>query len=87
VGRRAALRVTNLPSAPAGKVYQVWIKRKGSTVPEPTHTLFNVRKSDGSAIIPIEESVAGVDQVLVTPEPDGGSLSPTGDTVISANLA
>ncbi len=82
---RAALHVTNLPSAPAGKVYQVWIQRPGSD-PEPTHTLFNVRKSDGSAVVRIEERVRKGERILVTDEPDGGSLTPTGQTVIDASL-
>lgn len=82
---RAALRVTNLPSAPAGKVYQVWIQQAGKQ-PQPTHTLFNVRKSDGSAVVPIEERVGSGERILVTDEPDGGSLTPTGQTVIDAQL-
>lgn len=84
-GTRAALHVSNLPAAPFGKVYQVWIKRDGRI--SPTHTLFDVRRSDGSAVVPIEESVAGVDQILVTDEPDGGSQSPTGTPLIAAALS
>lgn len=86
-GGRATLHLTNLPSAPSGRVYQVWFMRKGSAVPVPTHTLFNVRTSDGRAVVPIEESVADVDQVLVTDEPDGGSRRPTGTQLISATLS
>lgn len=86
-GGRATLHLTNLPSAPSGRVYQVWFMRKGSAVPIPTHTLFNVRKSDGRAVVPIEESVSDVDQVLVTDEPDGGSRQPTGTQLISATLS
>jgi anti-sigma-K factor RskA len=84
---RAALHVRNLPAAPFGKVYQVWIRRKGVPAPIPTHTLFNVRKSDGSAVVPIEESVKDVEQVMVTDEPDGGSTQPTGTQLISATLS
>lgn len=82
-GSHGSLKVVNLPSAPRGKVYQVWLQRTDSP-PVPTHTLFNVRKSDGSAIVPIEEPVSGVQHVLVTPEPDGGSQTPTGPIVIQA---
>ncbi|WP_354698256.1 hypothetical protein DSM112329_03923 [Paraconexibacter sp. AEG42_29] len=84
---RATLHVANLPSAPAGQVYQVWFTRKGSTTPEPTHTLFSVRKNDGRSTVPIEESVEGVGQILVTAEPDGGSEQPSADPVISAQLS
>jgi anti-sigma factor RsiW len=86
-GGRATLHLTNLPSAPAGRVYQVWFTRKGSIVPIATHTLFNVRKDDGRAVVPIEEDVTGVEQVLVTDEPDGGSRTPTGTKLIAATLS
>jgi anti-sigma-K factor RskA len=82
-GSHGSLKVVNLPSAPPGKVYQVWLQTADDP-PVPTHTLFNVRKSDGSAIVPIEESVRDAQHVLVTPEPDGGSQRPTGPIVIDA---
>lgn len=84
---RATLHVAKLPSAPAGQVYQVWIKRKGSTTLVATHTLFSVRTDDGRSTVPIEESVADVGQILVTAEPDGGSDQPTGAPVITAELS
>jgi anti-sigma-K factor RskA len=86
-GGRATLHLTDLPSAPAGRVYQVWFMREGATVPVPTHTLFDVRKDDGRAVVPIEERVAGVAQVLVTDEPAGGSRTPTGAKLITATLS
>ncbi len=82
---RAALHVKNLPSPPFARVYQVWIKRGDAIV--PTHTLFNVRKSDGSAVVPIEESVRPGDELLVTDEQNGGSQKPTGDQLIVAPLS
>jgi hypothetical protein len=84
-GDKAALHVENLPSPPFSRVYQVWIKR--GDVIFPTHTLFNVRKSDGSAVVQIEESVKGVDQILVTDEPGGGSQKPTSVPLITATLS
>lgn len=83
-GDHGSLKVVNLPSAPHGQVYQVWLQTADAP-PVPTHTLFNVRKSDGSAIVPIEESVKGAQRVLVTPEPDGGSQTPSGPIVIEAS--
>jgi hypothetical protein len=82
-GGKAALHVKHLPGAPFSRVYQVWLKRGDKII--PTHTLFNVRK-DGSAIVPIEESVAGADQILVTDEQNGGSQSPTTAPIITATL-
>jgi anti-sigma factor RsiW len=82
-GKQAALQVSGIPSLPEGRVYQVWFVRASSPRPEPTHTLFNVR-SDGRARVDIDEPVTGVKQVMVTAEPDGGSLQPTSSPVISA---
>jgi len=80
---RATLRVRDLPAAPAGRVYQVWLKR--TDTPEPTHTLFSVRP-DGRADVKIDESVEGVRQILVTAEPSGGSSAPTSIPVVDATL-
>lgn len=83
---RATLHVANLPSAPPGRIYQVWFTRKGSTTPVPTHTLFSVRKGDGRSTVPIEESVDGVQGILVTDEVDGGASQPSGPPIIAASL-
>lgn len=84
-GDRAALELTDMPSPPAGRVYQVWVDR-GDGHPEPTHTLFNVR-SDGRAKVAIEESIAGVERILVTAERSGDNLAPSTDPVITATTA
>ena len=72
----------DLPAPPAGRVYQVWVKRPGRD-PEATDALFTVR-SDGSAVASVPGSMDGVESVLVTDEPEGGSLAPTRDPIISA---
>ncbi|MBA2348132.1 MAG: anti-sigma factor [Solirubrobacterales bacterium] len=84
-GDKASLRVTGAPSLKEGRIYQVWFDR-GDGQKRPTHTLFNVR-SDGRATVAIDESVEGVAQILVTEEDSGGSLAPSSDPVISADLA
>jgi anti-sigma-K factor RskA len=84
-GENASLQLTDMPSPPKGQVYQVWFDR-GDGQLLPTHTLFNVR-SDGRAKVAIEESVAGVERILVTAEPTGGSLAPSADPVITATPA
>jgi anti-sigma-K factor RskA len=81
---RATLRVQDFPAPPSGRVYQVWLKRPGRP-PDPTTALFTVR--DGDATVEVPGSVEGVDQVLVTAEPDGGSQQPTRDPVIIAQPA
>jgi len=84
-GENASLQLTGMKSPPRGQVYQVWLDR-GDGQLHPTHTLFNVR-SDGRAKVAIDESVAGVERILVTAEPSGGSLAPSSDPVITATPA
>jgi len=84
-GDRATLDVRNFPSPPSGRVYQVWLKRPGRAAPEPTNALFDVR--DGTATVEVPGGVKGVDQVLVTAEPNGGSAAPTRPPVVIAQAA
>ncbi|MFL5818545.1 MAG: anti-sigma factor domain-containing protein [Conexibacter sp.] len=80
----ATLRVTGLPSPPKGKVYEVWLLRRGAAAPSPTDALFSVStRGSGRVALP---SVIGVEAVLVTAEPDGGSRAPTSQPFISAAL-
>ena len=81
---RTTLRVRGFPAPPRGRVYQVWLKRPGRP-PDPTTALFTTRGGDATVEVP--GSVEGVDQVLVTAEPDGGSQAPTRDPVIIASPA
>jgi hypothetical protein len=83
-GDSATLRVSRFPSPPAGRVYQVWIKRPGRN-PAPTNALFSVRR--GQATVQVPGGVRDGDQVLVTAEPDGGSERPTRAPVIVAQPA
>ncbi len=80
------LQVRRMPPPPAGKVYQVWLKRPNQD-PAPTTALFRT-DSSGSADVDIQRGrLKGVDQVLVTAEPDGGSMKPTSAPVIVASAA
>jgi anti-sigma-K factor RskA len=80
------LTVSGMPPPPDGKVYQVWLKRPARN-PEPTTALFRV-DARGRADVEIQRGrLKGVDQVLVTAEPDGGSMAPTSDPVIAAKTA
>jgi anti-sigma-K factor RskA len=84
VGGRAELVVRHLPVPPAGKIYQVWLKR-GERPPAPTSALFSVTAAGaGSADVPGD--LHGVSQVMVTTEPAGGSAVPTSAPVIVAQL-
>jgi len=80
------LSVRNMPPPPSGKVYQVWLKRPAQD-PTPTTALFRV-DSRGSADVEVQRGkLKGVEQVLVTAEPDGGSMKPTSNPVIAVSTA
>jgi hypothetical protein len=81
----STLVVHNLREPPPGRMFQVWIKRPGRD-PEPTSVLWSPR-SNGSAEVAVPGSLDGVEAVLVTDEPRGGSEKPTRPPVITAPLA
>jgi anti-sigma-K factor RskA len=81
----STLVAKNMPSPPSGRVYQVWLKRPGKD-PEPTSVLWSTR-GDGSAEVAVPGSLEGVEAVLVTDEPPGGSEEPSKPPVITARIA
>ena len=81
---RGELVVQDMPAPPGNDIYQVWLKR-GSQAPSPTTALFSVT-SAGSGAVDVPGDLHGVDAVLVTPEPPGGSPAPTHSPVIIARL-
>jgi anti-sigma-K factor RskA len=83
-GGRGELVVRHFAAPPKGKIYEVWLVR-GRAAPQPTSALFGVT-ADGSGDVDVPGSLHGVDQVLVTPEPAGGSKVPTHTPVIAAQL-
>ncbi|HEX8101487.1 MAG TPA: anti-sigma factor [Solirubrobacteraceae bacterium] len=80
------LEVTRMPPPQQGRVYQVWLKRAGVKEYEPTSALF-VPRAGGDGSVSVPGSLKGVEQVLVTSEPAGGSSTPTRDPVITADTA
>jgi anti-sigma-K factor RskA len=83
-GNNAELMVHNFPSPPAGKIYEVWLRRAANP-PSPTGALFSVTSS-GAGDVGVAGNLHGVSEILVTPEPAGGSKSPTHSPVIVARL-
>ncbi len=81
----ATLRVRGLPQPPRGYVYEVWLLRRGAAAPSPTDALFGVSRADGSGRVALP-SVRGVEAVLVTAEPAGGSPAPTSQPCSNASL-
>jgi anti-sigma-K factor RskA len=84
-GGRGELVVTGMPAPPAGKIYEVWLKR-GSAAPAPTDTLFDPTRG-GQAVVDVPGNLRKVSAVMVTAEPRGGSPHPTSSPVIVAKLA
>lgn len=82
-GNDAELVVDDLPEAPAGKVYELWIERAGK--PHPTDALFEPT-SGGHAEAGVPGGVRGATAILVTAEPRGGSSVPTMSPLIDASL-
>jgi anti-sigma-K factor RskA len=82
---QAKLVVNHMPAPPAGHIYEVWLKR-GQSAPSPTNALFSVTTA-GAADVDVPGNLSGVSQVLVTPEPAGGSSAPTHTPVIVAQLS
>lgn len=82
---RGELIVHGMPAPPGNDVYEVWLQR-GRHAPSPTSALFNVT-SEGTGSVDVPGDLHGVDQVLVTAEPPGGSAVPTHAPVIVARLS
>jgi hypothetical protein len=84
-GGHAELVIYGIPQPPPGKIYELWIARAGVTAPQPTNALFDVTHT-GGASVNVPGNLVGVQQVLVTAEPVGGSSHPTSTPIIAAKL-
>jgi anti-sigma-K factor RskA len=82
---QAQLVVRRIASPPAGEIYEVWLKRANRN-PMPTSALFGVT-DNGNGDVDVPGNLSGVQQVLVTREPAGGSATPTHSPVIVAQLS
>jgi hypothetical protein len=63
-------------------VYEVWLHRGDRVVPSSVF----VARRDGTAVAAIPARLEGVDSVVVTREPSGGTRRPTGAAMLSAHL-
>jgi anti-sigma-K factor RskA len=82
---QAVFLVSDLPSLPAGLVYQFWLIRGDTPVGAG---LFSAN-SQGQGLLVVlagTEPVLSFDAVGVSIEPDGGSPAPTGDIVLLGAL-
>jgi anti-sigma-K factor RskA len=74
--------VKDLPDPPANRVYEVWLGRPGQA-PTPAGAAFTLRTGE----VAIPHSMKGVNAVLVTAEPHGGSSTPTRPPIVVARMA
>jgi anti-sigma-K factor RskA len=81
-GGSGTLHLTNLHQLPPDKVLQAWVQRGKRVV--PAKTLF-VPNRDGTASATIDD-MEGVNTVMVTAEPRGGSVQPTGAPIVSISI-
>lgn len=83
-GSRAELVVSGMPQPPLGEIYEVWLARS-SAPPQPTDALFGVTSS-GSGSVNIPGNLHGVQEVMVTREPLGGTSHPTNPPLLRVAL-
>jgi anti-sigma-K factor RskA len=81
-GETGTLHLANLHQLPRDKVLQAWVRR-GKTVVS-AKTLF-VPNPDGTATATID-NMDGVNTVMVTAEPRGGSVQPTSAPIVSVAI-
>jgi anti-sigma-K factor RskA len=81
-GDRGTLQLSNLPEVPSDKVLEAWVEREGEVEAVPA-LLVPDRNGQAEATI---ADMSGVETVMVTEEPRGGSETPTGEPVMSMSV-
>lgn len=81
-GESGTLHLANLHQLPRDEVLQAWVQR-GKRI-ESAKTLF-VPNQDGTASATIDD-MDGVNTVMVTAEPRGGSVQPTSAPIVSVSI-
>jgi anti-sigma-K factor RskA len=81
-GKKGTLELANVKQLPPGKVLEAWVRREGAI--EPVPALF-VPDRDGRASTTIAD-MSGVDTVMVTQEPQGGSKQPTTEPIVTMSV-
>jgi anti-sigma-K factor RskA len=81
-GQSGTLHLANLHQLPPDKVLQAWVQRGKKVV--SAKALF-VPNSDGTATATIDD-MQGVEAVMVTAEPRGGSVQPTSAPIAAVSM-
>ncbi len=81
-GERGTLRLAGVHQLPPKKVLEAWVRREGKV--EAVPALF-VPDREGRASTRIDD-MRGVDTVMVTQEPQGGSKKPTSPAIVTMSV-
>jgi anti-sigma-K factor RskA len=81
-GDGGTLHLAELEQLPPDKVLEAWVRREGTVEPVPALLVPN-RKGQAETTI---ADMNGVDTVMVTEEPQGGSDTPTGEPIVSMSV-
>lgn len=81
-GEEGTLQLSGVPQIPSDKVLEAWVEREGEV--EAVPALF-VPDRHGQAETRIAD-MTGVETVMVTEEPQGGSEAPTGEPLMSMSV-
>jgi anti-sigma-K factor RskA len=81
-GEGGTLHLANLHELPPGKVLEAWVRREGEVEAVPA---LLVPDRGGRAETTIAD-MGGVDTVMVTEEPQGGSEEPTGEAIVTMSV-
>jgi hypothetical protein len=78
----AILSVQGMPPPGGDRVYQAWVQRDGTIVPQPT---FEVQE-DGGGAVAIPDDVSDAEAIMVTREARGGARAPGEQPILVARL-
>jgi hypothetical protein len=85
--QRALLQVSNLPTVPDNKVYQLWLIKNGKPI---SAGVFDVSGTSKNSFFAIQQLAKANQQnanaFAVTLEPKGGSPQPTGDMYLQGSV-
>jgi anti-sigma-K factor RskA len=81
-GDGGTLHLANVHQLPPDKVLEAWVRREGTVEAVPA-LLVPDRKGQAETRI---ADMSGVDTVMVTEEPQGGSEEPTGDAIVTMSV-
>jgi anti-sigma-K factor RskA len=81
-GDGGTLHLANLHQLPPDKVLEAWVRREGKIQAVPA-LLVPDRKGQAETAV---ADMSGVDTVMVTEEPQGGSEEPTGDAIVTMSV-